>query len=116
MENKSRVWNTPIGRLRLVGIVEGVSYLILLFIAMPLKYLAEMPMMVRITGAIHGGLFIAFCAVLMMAMRPTQWPGKRVGLIFLSSLIPFGTFVIDRGLREEDEKLQASQSSDADPS
>ena len=51
---------TPIGRLRLMGFIEGMSLLILLFIAMPLKYWADYPMAVTIVGSVHGGLFILY--------------------------------------------------------
>ena len=93
------IWRTIIGRLRLIGWLEGTSYLILLGIAMPLKYLAEMPQAVRFVGSIHGGLFVIFCAALAHAWLRKQLTFLRAALVFVASLIPFGTFAIDGWLR-----------------
>jgi integral membrane protein len=75
--------NTPIRRLRFVGFVEGVSYLVLLFIAMPLKYWAGMPLAVRVVGMLHGVLFILFFAAVaevhLRPRRPLVSRGPRVG-------------------------------------
>ncbi len=97
---------TPIGRLRAIAFVEGCSYLLLLGIAMPLKYLAGWPVAVRIAGSLHGALFILFCAALAHAMLAARWSVARGGLVFASSLVPFGTFAIDGRLKREDEALQ----------
>jgi integral membrane protein len=84
---------------RLIAFAEGVSYLVLLGIAMPLKYLAGMPLAVRITGSIHGLLFILFCVQLYRVAIEHEWPPRRWLFAFAMSLIPFGTFVLDRRLR-----------------
>ena len=55
---------TPLRQLRLVALLEGTSFVVLLFIAMPLKYLADLPLAVRIVGSVHGALFLMFLAVL----------------------------------------------------
>ncbi len=94
---------TPIGRLRVVAFVEGCSYLLLLGVAMPLKYFAGFPVAVKITGALHGALFVLFCAALVQAMAAARWSIVRAGLVFASSLVPFGTFFIDGRLKREDE-------------
>jgi integral membrane protein len=96
---------TPIGRLRAIAFLEGCSFLLLLGIAMPLKYLAGLPVAVRIVGSIHGALFILFCAALAHAMVVARWSMARGGLVFASSLVPFGTFAIDGRLKREDEAL-----------
>jgi integral membrane protein len=88
-------------RLRIVAFLEGVSFLILLFIAMPLKYLGGQPLAVRIVGLLHGLLFLAFLAALYRAARVRHWSLRRSGLALLASLLPFGTFVLDRSLRRE---------------
>ncbi|MCW1924804.1 DUF3817 domain-containing protein [Luteolibacter arcticus] len=90
----------PVGRVRLVGMLEGVSFLVLLGIAMPLKYIADMPMAVRITGMIHGVLFLLFLLVIFQAWGSKALTTKRSALAFLASLIPFGPFLIDRRLEE----------------
>ncbi|WP_437641603.1 DUF3817 domain-containing protein [Sorangium sp. So ce854] len=92
---------TALRQLRLVAIVEGVSYLLLLFIAMPLKYLADLPLAVRIVGSAHGLLFVLFLAALLRAAVARRWSLGRSSLAFVSSIVPFGTFVFDRSLQRE---------------
>jgi len=94
---------TPIGRLRVVAFVEGCSYLLLLGVAMPLKYFAGLPLAVKVAGSIHGALFVLFCAALLRAMVTARWSMLRAGVVFASSLVPCGTFLIDARLRREDE-------------
>jgi integral membrane protein len=105
------ILKTPIGRLRVVAFVEGCSYLLLLGVAMPLKYFAGLPVAVKIVGSVHGALFLLFCAALVQAMAVARWPVMRAGVVFASSLIPFGTFVIDGRLKREDERLRVATSS-----
>ena len=102
------ILKTPIGRLRVVAFIEGCSYLLLLGVAMPLKYFAGFPMAVKIVGSIHGGLFILFCAALVNAMIAARWSMLRAGVVFASSLVPCGTFVIDGRLKREDEATRAT--------
>ena len=87
-----------IGRLRLTGFVEGVSYLLLLFIAMPLKYIWGIPEAVRMAGSAHGILFILFIFFIIQAAVEKSWTRRQVGVALLSSVIPFGTFYADRHL------------------
>jgi integral membrane protein len=87
--------------LRLVAFIEGVSFLVLLFVAMPLKYFAGMPLAVRMAGSIHGALFLAFVLVLIWASVARRWPFHRSVLAFVSSIVPFGTFAFDVSLRRE---------------
>jgi integral membrane protein len=97
---------TPIGFLRVVAFIEGWSYLLLLGVAMPLKYIAGLPLAVTIVGAIHGGLFLLFCAALLRATMAARWSMPWAGVVFASSLVPFGTFVIDGRLRRDEERLR----------
>lgn len=98
----SAYFNTALGRFRAIAFAEGVSYLLLLFVAMPLKYLADMPMAVKATGWLHGLLFVMFIISLMEVSLRLRWSVVKVGLAFLSSLLPFGTFILDaRLLRQE---------------
>lgn len=98
--------STPIGRLRAVAFLEGCSFLVLLGVAMPLKYFADLPIAVRIVGSLHGGLFVLFCVALALASMAARWPLRRVGIVFASSIVPFGTFAIDSRLKREDEKFR----------
>jgi integral membrane protein len=93
--------HSTLGRLRVVGLAEGVSFLVLLGIAMPLKYLFAMPAFVRVVGSIHGVLFIAFVYLVFSAMGSLRWSFKQVALALLASLLPFGTLVLDRKLRRD---------------
>lgn len=86
----------PLARLRSIGFAEGVSFLVLLGIAMPLKYLADMPMAVKVVGWAHGVLFILYCLSIADAWRKEGWPLSRVALAFLAAWLPFGPFVFDR--------------------
>jgi len=97
---------TILRQLRLVAFLEGSSFLILLFVAMPLKYLAGLPLAVRIAGSIHGVLFIWFVVALYRAARARAWPGRRSLTAFVASILPFGTFVFDASLRRELESLR----------
>ncbi len=84
--------------LRRMGFVEGVSTLILFGVAMPLKYMADLPLAVRIAGSIHGLLFV--CLVVMLMMATTRVPiSKLLALTgMLAAVVPFGPFVFDRWL------------------
>lgn len=93
---------STVGRLRLVGILEGISFLFLLFVAMPLKYFAGMPLAVRIAGMAHGLLFLTFVYLLFAAATERDWPLRKSALAFFAALVPFGPFVLDRKLAAED--------------
>ncbi len=81
-----------------VGKIEGYSYLALLFIAMPLKYLAGMPLAVRIAGSVHGFLFVAFVIFIILMLRKKQLSFENAIYAFMLSLIPFGTFFLKKVL------------------
>ena len=102
MSGVSALLASSMGRLRLIAFVEGISYLVLLFIAMPLKYAAGMPGAVRVVGMAHGVLFVAFALALLMVFVEKRLTFVRSGLTFASSLVPFGTFVIDKHLKQWD--------------
>jgi len=97
---------TPIGRLRLIGMIEGVSFILLVGVAMPLKYLAGKPAAVSIFGMAHGLLFILFCFALLQAMTAHGWSIKKSLKPFIAALLPFGPLVIDRSLRDEQRSLE----------
>lgn len=93
--------STSIGRLRAIGWIEAVSFLLLLGVAMPLKYLAGMPEAVKVAGWLHGLLFLAFCMCLLVVHGDRQWPLRWTATVLLAALLPFGPFVIDRRLKNE---------------
>ena len=79
--------------LRILGNVEGVSYLLLLGIAMPMKYFFGMPLAVKTVGMAHGVLFLAYCLLLAVQMKKHGWKFSFVLYLFIATLLPFGTFV-----------------------
>lgn len=87
---------------------EAVSFLLLVGVAMPLKYLAGRPIAVSVVGAIHGGLFVLFCAALLRTLLVARWPFLRAAVIFVASLLPFGPFVVDRRMAEYEEEFARS--------
>jgi len=89
-------------RVRAVGRWEGASYLILLGIAMPLKYAFAMPLAVRVVGMLHGLLFIAYCVVVWDAARVHGWEWRKSALFYVASLLPFGPFLVESRLAPED--------------
>jgi integral membrane protein len=99
---------TPLGRFRLIGMLEGTSFLLLLLIAMPLKYLADMPLPVKYTGWAHGVLFILYIISLAQVKFANKWGLLRVFVAFIASLLPFGTFILDLRLRKEEEIILKS--------
>jgi integral membrane protein len=102
--------NTLLGRFRRISIIEGISYLVLLFIAMPIKYIAGIPEVVKYTGWIHGLLFVDYVIVLIRVMYGLKWSLGRGIITFIASLIPFGAFIIDKRLVEEERLLLEEQS------
>lgn len=98
------MFTSPLRRLRTFGLLEGISYLVLLFVAMPLKYVAGYPFAVQIVGSMHGGLFILFVlSVLEVTIRRPWWSVWFWSAAALAALIPGGTFVFDRWLERVDE-------------
>jgi integral membrane protein len=91
---------TPVGRVRALGMLEGASFLLLLGVAMPLKYFGGVPVAVQIAGWLHGLLFMAFCMVLLETQQALRWPKRWTGTVLIAALLPFGPFIIDRRLRE----------------
>ncbi len=88
-----------VNQFRKIGIIEGYSYLLLLFIAMPLKYFMDYPIAVKVVGMAHGVLFILFCIMLALAWQKARWSLKESALFFVASLIPFGTFYTDKKIK-----------------
>lgn len=89
---------------RVIAFTEGVSYLLLLFVAMPLKYFFDTPLAVRYVGMAHGVLFMAYIPFLFLAARPLKWDFAMIFRGFFASLVPGGTFLLDRQI-VKDEKL-----------
>jgi integral membrane protein len=86
----------------MIAFAEGTSFVILLCIAMPMKYMMGMPIAVRIAGSIHGLLFLLYLARLIKLRAAYQWDNRFSIQAFVASILPFGTFFFDKYLREKD--------------
>ena len=86
----------------MTALAEGVSFLTLLFIAMPMKYFMEMPEVVRVVGSIHGVLFLLYVGLLAILHVKQRWSFMFSLYALVASVIPFGTFMLDRHLREKE--------------
>ena len=93
--------------LRWVGFLEGISFLLLLFIAMPMKYMFDNPILVKYVGMGHGVLFIAFLVVLFVVCEKQKWSLKVFILGLIASILPFGPFVFDAKLKKMEQPVQA---------
>ena len=95
---------TAVGRFRIVAFWEGISFLLLLFVAMPLKYGFGIDVAVRIVGMTHGVLFLGYCVTLALAAR--RLGARRSLLAFVVSLVPGGTFWLEAKLRQDERELE----------
>ena len=93
---------TPIGIFRVVGFIEGLSLLLLLFIAMPLKYLLDIPEAVTIVGSIHGFCFVLYVLIIGHTTIKIRWSLKWIVSSFLVAFIPFGNLLLDYYLKKAD--------------
>ena len=94
---------TPLGRLRILAFLEGTSFLLILFITMPLKYAYDMPEPNKMIGMVHGVLFIAYIVLVLQIKFHLDWGNKKTFLALLASIIPFGTFWADKKLFREEQ-------------
>lgn len=89
---------------RKIALIEGGSYLILLFIAMPLKYIFNIADAVKYFGWIHGVLFLVFFVILILAAIKYRWTFARIVLYLVASVLPFIPFILDKKLKKEYSK------------
>ena len=87
-----------LARLRAVSILEGASLLLLVCVAMPLKYLAHEPAAVRVVGLMHGVLFVSYVLLLLQNTIERRWSAGKFGLGLVLSVLPFGAFYAERRL------------------
>lgn len=91
--------NDPIARLRIIGLVEGISFLLLLVVAMPLKYMMDIPQPVTVIGMIHGILFLLYILTVLNVKVSHNWPmGRALGAI-VAGILPFGPMILNKRLR-----------------
>ena len=80
---------------RIIAFLEGVSYILLLFIAVPIKYTLGDPTYVKLLGMPHGLLFVAYIVFAFLIKENENWGIKDLGIVLLASILPFGTFYVD---------------------
>ena len=95
-------FRTPVSRVVSVGRIEAVSTLLLFFVAMPLKYLADQPLAVTYVGTIHGVLFILLAVVTCIAWIKKSLSFNQAALVAVGAIFPFGPFIVERWLPQED--------------
>ena len=81
---------------RILSVLEGISFLLILFITMPLKYMFDNGAPNKVIGMAHGFLFLAYVVMAIMMKSYMKWNNKTVGIVLLCSIIPFGTFWMDK--------------------
>ncbi|MGD6832670.1 DUF3817 domain-containing protein [Sutcliffiella halmapala] len=91
---------TPIDRFRVMGLIEGGSLLLLMFIAMPIKYGLDIPEVVSVVGAIHGFLFITYLFVIAYVTYKVRWSFKWIMGAVIAAFIPFGNIILDSYLKK----------------
>lgn len=84
---------------RFSALAEGTSYLLLLFVAMPMKYAYGLPTAVRIMGSLHGALFVVFMALLAAVLVKKTMTFRQGVAAFIASVLPFGAFAFDRHIK-----------------
>ena len=89
--------------LRVISYLEGISYILLLFIAVPIKYYANDPSLVKLLGMPHGLLFVAYVILSLVSSKEYRWNSKKTLVVLISSVIPFGTFYVDYKYLKTDE-------------
>jgi integral membrane protein len=80
---------------KIIALLEGISLLLLLFFAVPMKHLMHEPIYVRVIGMAHGLLFIAYVYLAFMVKGERKWSSKQFALVLLASILPFGTFYME---------------------
>lgn len=106
----TKLLKTKIGRLRIVALLEGISLLVLVFIAMPLKYLFSYPDASQSVGAIHGGLFVLFVFNTLSVGIEQRWEfNKTTWKVLIACIVPFGTFYIDKKILSRIENKEEQQ-------
>ena len=106
--NNSKTTNsdsTLLQFLRIIGVIEGISFLVILFITMPLKYMWYMKEPNQVVGVAHGILFIAYCLLVVIVGYKFKWKSLTIFWALLASIIPFGTFVADIKIFKEKQKF-----------
>lgn len=86
---------------RIISLIEGLSFLVLLFVAMPLKYYWGYPEAVSMVGMTHGLLFVAYVALAAMVGQRHGWSDRFMFMVVLAGMLPFGCFILEQKLKKD---------------
>lgn len=89
---------------RVVAFLEGLSYILLLCVAVPIKYISRDPSYVKMLGMPHGLLFMGYIALAIVLRTENQWIKNNFFMVLIASVIPFGTFVVEKKLNKTIQK------------
>ncbi|GGN12842.1 putative membrane protein YdzA [Dyadobacter beijingensis] len=104
---------TPIGRLRIIGFLEGISLIVLIFIAVPVKYWGGEPALVKLIGPIHGLLFTLFVLVTLSVAVTYRWKFSETSWkVLVACMIPFGTFYIDKTILAREQAVRENRANE----
>ena len=88
---------------KIISLLEGISYLLLLFGGVPLKYMGGNDILVKSLGMPHGMLFMAYIVIALLIREQMKWDGKTTFIVLIASILPFGTFYINKKYVDEAE-------------
>ena len=94
----------PLRRFRILALLEGVSLILLVFFAVPLKHLAHQPLGVRVLGPLHGLFFILYAWAVYVAVDGEKWSKRQALFAMLASVVPFGTLELDSRIRRDEAR------------
>lgn len=97
----TQLYQSPLGKMRVVGFLEGLSFVALMGVGMPLKYLKGEPLVVKVMGPVHGALFLWLCMVILQAVIEHGFTKKNGSIVFFAALFPCGPFLIDHWLKRQ---------------
>lgn len=103
MKHSLNMSSNSINTFRKVSVAEGISFLVLLIIAMPLKYMFDFPWAVKVVGWAHGVLFVAYIFLLLKLTLKLKWGIERFFMFFVAALLPLAPFFVDKQLAKESE-------------
>lgn len=95
-------------RFKVISIIEGISFLLLLFIAMPMKYMLDIPLAVTYVGWAHGVLFVIYIYVVFPTAKKVGWDFPKTLFALIASVLPFGPFIFDRYLSKKEKEMASS--------
>ncbi|EOZ93648.1 hypothetical protein A33Q_3594 [Indibacter alkaliphilus LW1] len=104
-QTEKAIW---LKRFKIISIIEGISFLLLLFVAMPMKYMLDMPLAVTYVGWAHGVLFVIYIYIVFPTAKKVGWDFTKTLFALIASVLPFGPFIFDRYLTKKEKEMASS--------